>query len=56
MKKSDPFCLVVTRYMIGGGQTGQRGRHAWGSSAEPVCPEGAIDKLLFCYGGFFFST
>lgn len=40
MKKSDPFCLVVTRYMIGGGKRGNVGGTHGEAVLNPFAPRG----------------
>ena len=43
MKIEGPFCLAVARYMIGGGQTGQRGRARMGKQRRTRLPRGAAE-------------
>ena len=46
-KLHGPFCLVVTRYMVGGGQTGQRGGTHGEAVPLPFAPRGTRFNLLF---------
>lgn len=39
----EPFCLAVARYMVGGGQTGQRGRARMGKQRRTRLPRGAAE-------------
>ena len=51
-KRGGPFFLLVTRYMVGGGQTGQRGGTHGDAVPLPFAPRGtAVSRFDVGYLG-----